>query len=104
MKTGLIAAIWVGCLTLGINAQTQIPGIDQTQRNQRERIRQGVQSGQLTNPDARKLKKEQKRIQREKRIAKANGFISKRERKIIKHEQKIASRHIYQKKHHHVTY
>ena len=70
-----------------------------TQLKQHERIVQGEKSGQLTPQEARKLKIEQRKIQEEKRVAKADGKITPRERRIIKANQRKASRDIYVEKH-----
>ncbi len=78
---------------------TQAQPIRKTQLKQHERIVQGEKSGQLTPQEARKLKIEQRKIQEEKRVAKADGKITPRERRIIKANQRKASRDIYVEKH-----
>lgn len=83
----------------GISAQTQTPGINQRQRNQQARIHQGISSGELTPREARKLQRGQFAIQTQKRIAKADGVVTRCERMRIHRHQNIASKNIYYKKH-----
>jgi hypothetical protein len=92
-----IAASFV-IFTAAVNAQTT-PVIDQTQKTEKRRIRQGVKSGELDKAEARRLRKEQKRIARMERRAKADGTVTRAERKRIKREQRAASRHIAKQKH-----
>jgi hypothetical protein len=75
------------------------PPIKQHQINQHQRIKQGVQSGEITPAEKQRLKEEQHRIRMEKRMAKADGHVSKKERMILKREQRKASKDIYQAKH-----
>ncbi len=75
------------------------PGINQRQRNQQARIRQGVKSGELTKHETRKLEREQGRIRADKLEAKSDGKVTKGERKAIHREQNKASKDIYKEKH-----
>lgn len=68
--------------------------------NQRERIKQGVKSGELTKKEAKNLTQDQKEIHKDIKDAKTDdGKIDKQERKEIRKEQKQESRKIYRKKH-----
>lgn len=80
-------------------AQTATPRTTATQVNQQARIKEGVRSGELTRKEATRLVREQKRIQTEKRIAKADGVVTPAERRHLKREQKRASKHIAKQKH-----
>ncbi|HWQ34349.1 MAG TPA: hypothetical protein VNQ79_15990 [Blastocatellia bacterium] len=80
-------------------AGTKTPGIRHRQRNQQHRIRQGVRSGELTAGETRRLEKEQKDIQQDKKAAKSDGTVTAQERREIHQEQNQASRHIYRAKH-----
>jgi hypothetical protein len=80
-------------------AGTDSPGIDQRQVNQQKRIDQGVQSGQLTEKEAKKLNKQQERISKKEARMKADGNLTKKERAKLKKEQDKASKKIYQEKH-----
>ncbi|MEY2830567.1 MAG: hypothetical protein RIQ33_2425 [Bacteroidota bacterium] len=75
------------------------PKIKQHQKNQHQRIHQGVNSGEITPAEKQRLANEQKRIRMEKRIAKADGRFSKKEKAIIHREQQHASKDIYEAKH-----
>ena len=79
--------------------RAKTPAINKHQQNQRQRIHQGVQSGQLTRRETARLREEQRDIRRDERLARSDGKVSAGERKIIRHEQKKASRDIYKQKH-----
>lgn len=66
---------------------------------QRQRIRQGIRSGEIIRPEARRLKKEQRRINRAYHRATADGHLNWRERQRLNNMQNRASRHIYRAKH-----
>ncbi len=78
---------------------TNTPVVRKHQVRQQKRIRQGIRSGELTKREALRLEREQYRIQQEKKEAKADDMVTKRERAHIYREQKQASRHIYRAKH-----
>jgi hypothetical protein len=88
-------------LLIGLAATTfaQTPGIKYRQRHQQRRIFRGVGSGEVTKGELRKLEKEQKEIQQDKKEARADGTVSLAERRAIHKEQNRASRHIYRAKH-----
>ncbi|MFZ9848811.1 MAG: hypothetical protein ACO3EE_11785 [Flavobacteriales bacterium] len=92
-----IAASFV-IATAAANAQAT-PVIDHTQKTEKRRIRQGVKSGELDKAEARRLRKEQKRIARTEKRAKADGVVTKEERRRLRREQRAASRHIAKEKH-----
>ena len=99
MKKLIVILIILGSSFVLISAQTAMPQINQTQKQQQIRIRQGVKSGELTRRETRKLEHQQKAIQHDKRIAKADGVVTPNERKQIRREQNRASKNIYRKKH-----
>jgi hypothetical protein len=66
---------------------------------QTQRIRQGIRSGEIIRPEARRLKKEQHRIDRAYHRASADGHLNWRERQRLNNMQNHASRHIYRAKH-----
>ncbi len=92
-----IAASFV-IATAAANAQTTT-GIDHTQKTEKKRIRQGVKSGELDKAEAKRLRKEQRRIARMESRAKADGTVTIAERKRLKREQRQASRNIAKQKH-----
>lgn len=78
--------------TISANAQT-------TTKQERQRIKQGVKSGELTKAEAKNLRQDQKEIRQEKKAAKADGTVTKAERKEIRKDKRKASREIFRKKH-----
>ncbi|KAF0182949.1 MAG: hypothetical protein FD164_903 [Nitrospirae bacterium] len=80
-------------------AGTDSPGIDQRQMNQQKRIDQGVQSGQLTEKEAKKLNKQQDRIEKKEAKMKEDGKLTKKERAKLKKKQDKAGKKIYKEKH-----
>ncbi|TSA27448.1 MAG: hypothetical protein D4R68_05600 [Ignavibacteriales bacterium] len=89
----------LGVSYTAISAQTVTPRINKTQKKQQLRVHQGIKSGELTRGEVRKLENQQKAIQRDKRIAKADEVVTPGERKQIRKEQNRASNNIYIKKH-----
>ena len=75
------------------------PVVDQRQENQRERIQSGVVSGELTRNEAVDARKDQRKIRRTERRAKADGTVTTRERARIEHKQNKASRKLRRNKH-----
>jgi hypothetical protein len=79
-------------------AQRQTATNTGRQINQQARIHQGARSGELTGREAVALEREQKKIQIEKRIAKADGTVTPAEKRFLRREQNRASRHIARQK------
>lgn len=79
-------------------AQTSTPRIDQRQQHQRDRIRQGAASGELTRRETRHAVRDQRHIRHLERKAKADGTVTCRERTRIHHEQNRASRSLHRYK------
>lgn len=77
-----------------VNAQTLVRA-----HNQRQRVRQGVKSGELTKTEAANLRNDQKEIHQEVKEAKADGVVTKDEKKDIRQDQRKESRKIFRKKH-----
>jgi len=78
---------------------TADPVINQRQDNQADRIRQGVASGALTKPEAKRLRAEQRGIASEEKAFKADGKLSRVERRDLTRDQNRASRDIARQKH-----
>lgn len=74
-------------------------GLGSAKAQQRGRIKQGVQTGELTRSEARNLAFTQHSIHREMRSARADGVVTPGERRVIRHDKRQASRKIYRKKH-----
>ena len=83
---------------LSTAAYAQNP-IDKREHNQRGRIQQGVRSGELTRPEARRLAVEEARIRLVEARAKKGGEVTAREALRLDHRLDAASRDIYRQKH-----
>ncbi len=79
-------------------AQTGTNGVDQRENNQRKRIVDGVQSGDLGLKETAKLLKQQADIRKFERKAKSDGTVTFRERFRLHRELNQASRNIRRKK------
>lgn len=97
-RTWLLALSLAGIASTASGA-TADPGINERQANQRARIDQGVASGELTKPEARRLKAEQRGLRAEERAMKADGKLTKAERKKLHHDLNKTSRDIHRQKH-----
>jgi hypothetical protein len=75
------------------------PGLDAREQNQRERIAQGMRSGELTRPEARRLAHGEVRLHRHERLARADGEVTRAERyRLNQHADRMSGR-IYRQKH-----
>src|SRR5262245_29243666 len=84
------------------DAQDRIPnnGINERQQNQRDRIRQGVQSGELTGVEAARLRRQEAQIKlNEARARQSGGEFTPQERARIQRQLNRESRRIYRQKH-----
>jgi hypothetical protein len=99
MKKVYLFAVLLLIISTGlINAQSSTKSTAARQTNQQARIVNGVQSGELSRREVKRLEREQKVIQIEKRIAKADGTVTPREKRFLRREQNRASRHIASQK------
>src|SRR5258707_775989 len=80
-------------------AQTATPVVTDKQINQQERIKEGVQSGELTKPETRRLEAREAKIQHDKKVAKSDGVVTPEERAKLRREERRTSRAIYRDKH-----
>lgn len=96
MKTKFLALLTIlFCLGLtSVDAQTV-----KAPRHERQRIKQGVKSGELTRRETRTLAVQQKDIHQDKKEARADGHVTGAERKHIRKDERKANRSIYRKKH-----
>lgn len=95
----LLAAVGLLAVAYPSEAQVVTPGINARQRNERARIRQGVATGELTRPEAARLKGREADIRRDKRAARADGVVTRDERQDIRKDEAQVSRAIYRQKH-----
>jgi hypothetical protein len=75
------------------------PGLDEREHNQAHRIRQGVQSGELTRAESRGLVRGQAELRWHEAAAKSDGVVTARERARLQHEANVESRRIHRQKH-----
>jgi GNAT superfamily N-acetyltransferase len=95
-KSILLAALAV-IATAPVMAGT--PRLDAREANQRARIHQGVQTGELTRPEARRLKVGEARLNYNEARAKADGVVTPAERARLQNEANRESARIHQQKH-----
>ena len=94
-KSLLIAALAV--ITMPVLAGT--PRYDARQHHQRERMVNGVQNGELTLRETRRLTAGQVHLNRVERRVEADGVVTSRERARLQHEANQQSRRIHRQKH-----
>src|SRR5436309_15312328 len=98
-KSGSILLASVLASLIASVAFAVAPCIDRREARQHGRIVQGGRSGELTRPEAMRLRAGQRRIHRAERRAEADGFVSLAERRRIARMQDRESRRIYRRKH-----
>jgi hypothetical protein len=101
MKKQLIIA--TVCITgLLIFAQTASAGsLKKRYHRQEYRIQKGIQNGQITPREGRKLYRDQRKIRQLRRHYLSDGQLSKRERRILQKRMDRSSKRIYRYKHNH---
>jgi hypothetical protein len=75
------------------------PMVNARQGAQQARVAQGVRSGELTRPEAAKLRQQERAVRAEERAYKADGKLTPAERKDLHQDLNQASKDIYQQKH-----
>jgi hypothetical protein len=98
MKKILVAALFVCGFAIASNAQST-PVVDQREANQKERIKDGVKSGELNKAEAHRLRKNQRNIKQAEAKAKADGVVTPAERAKLDKKQDNASKRIAKQKH-----
>lgn len=84
--------------TISVQAQST-PAVDQRQENQKERIKEGVKSGELTRAETARLAKNHRELRRMERRAKADGNVTAKERAKLHRKENQNSRAIKRQKH-----
>jgi hypothetical protein len=97
MAGALVAMVFV--FPAVSSAQEATPGVTERQVEQQKRIGQGVRNGELTPAERRKLEREQRAVQADKKRAKADGKVTAAERRRLAREQAKANRDIARQKH-----
>lgn len=95
--TLIIFGLFLGFAQQGFAQQT--PRADLREKTQTMRIVDGVNQGELTPRETRQLARQQRKIRRMERRAKADGTVSSAERARIQQAQNRANRNIRRKKH-----
>ena len=72
---------------------------DRRQLRQEQRIDQGIESGQLTGRETRKIEKAQNHVENIETRAQSDGIVTGKEKARIERAQDIQSRRIYRQKH-----
>jgi hypothetical protein len=98
-KTLSIAFLVVFTLLFTLSLSWARGGSTDRQGKQFQRIRGGVKGGDVTRKEFKKLSREQRRIGRTIKNARADGRVNARERRHIHKFQNRASKHIYLAKH-----
>ena len=83
----------------GVQRGTNTPLINKHEASQEQRIKEGRQSGELTRHETRRLKGEQKAVDRAQTKAAADGTVTAQERQHIRKAQNKAGKDIYRQKH-----
>jgi len=97
MKKLMLSALFI---ISGAFVTAQVtPGVNLSQKNQARYIKHGVKSGKVTQHELQKLVLQQKLIQLQKTMIKADGVITKKERAKLKRNQQRAKANIYNYKH-----
>lgn len=80
-------------------AQESAAGVNERQRNQMERIRDGARSGELTRGETQRLVGEQREIRREESAYRSDGVVTPRERADLHRDLNRSSNHIWRERH-----
>lgn len=86
-------------LGLSVVSMANTPVINRREREQKQRIRQGVRSGELTRRETARLTTQQAAIRAYEARARATGGVSCRERNRLDNMLDRAGRDIYSQKH-----
>ena len=99
-KSTLLAGIGLALsMAMAGSAFADTPRYDARQHNQRQRVVNGVRSGELTMRETRRLAGGQVHLNRVERRAEADGVVTRRERAHLQHEANQQSRRVYRQKH-----
>ena len=98
-----VAAMFVGSLGLSLveeaSAGTRTPLANKRMHRQKNRIKQGVKSGELTKDETKELVQDHKNLRQEIKDAKSDGKVTAAERVQIQKDENAESKKIYDLKH-----
>ena len=103
----LLSIVSLGIITMPVQANhyatqdSRIDRIEQRQANQRYRIHQGIDSGELVRKEVRRLRRQQRRIARLKHRYLHDGYLDRYEFRELNFALNQASKRIYRLKHNH---
>jgi hypothetical protein len=95
----LVACLLVFAMATPLLANPKSPGVDRREHRQKQRIKEGLRSGQLTRQEARGLAKEQRQIRAKEREMKSDGVLTPQERQELHQDLNETSQQIFQEKH-----
>lgn len=98
MKQVILVLVMFMSFVIYSHAQTATPNVTKKQKNQTERIKEGVESGELTRGETAALKKDKRELRRMKKAAKADGVVTPEERARLNKKANRNSKKIYRKK------
>ena len=75
------------------------PVLDERQQNQKQRIKQGIKSGELTKKESKRLINGQAQLQKMEYKAKSDGVVTKKERARLQNKANKESAKIAKNKH-----
>ncbi len=96
IKTILVLSITA---TITITTTTNAANINQRQHSQRNRIKQGIKSGELTTREAKQLIKHGKMIKQKEQAYKSDGILTIKERLDLQKRLDKQNQAIYNQKH-----
>ena len=99
LRVLMLAMAAVMLTTTIASAHSVTPRVDRREARQAWRVRQGVQNGQLTRAEARRLRMGQNRVHRMERRSERDGVVTRRERFRMENFQDRQSRHSWRLKH-----
>jgi hypothetical protein len=85
--------------TSGLYAQSSTKIIKKKHIQQLKKIENGIKSGEITKVETKKLIKQERKLSKLNKKAKADGFISPKEKSKLKKEAKKLDNEIYKEKH-----
>jgi hypothetical protein len=101
MKKLLLTLMIVGFFVALTNESfgQETPRADKRQKNQKQRIKQGAKSGEITKREAKSIKRSSTQAKRYEKRAKSDGKVTWKERARLENKQDKTSRKIYRTKH-----
>lgn len=95
----VVAALLTVTMAAPVFANPKSPGVDRREHRQKQRIKEGVRSGQLTRDEAKGLATQQREIRAKEREMKSDGVLTPQERKDLHQDLNESSKQIFQEKH-----